>query len=78
MPGLAKAIPAKLKISWDENGRKSQKYVIRENYIYLKYIIPGRHSNVEEIKSIIWCTRDDGKLCLKRKKETREIIYPSH
>lgn len=66
--------------TWDENGKKRQKIIIRQKYIYfdLANMVPGRNSNLKEIKSITWYFRNNGKLCLKRKKETRSIRYPTN
>lgn len=63
--------------TWGENEKKSQKYVIREKYIYFDFkdMAPGMNSNLKEIKSITWYFMKNGKFCLKRKKKTKSIRY---
>ncbi len=65
---------------WDKNGKVVQKSIIRKKNIYpdSKDIIPGRGSNVIGIKSVTWYFKKNGQFCLKRKKTTKSIKYPSN
>lgn len=65
------------KTTWDENGEKSQKYIIREKHIKfdLEDMAPGRNSNLKKIKSITWYFIKNGKSCLKRVKRIESIKY---
>lgn len=62
---------------WDENGKLWETFIYREKYISyeISESVPGRNSNLKEIESVTWHFVKKGKLCFKRKKETRTMTY---